>query len=105
MNANDKTKTKINEAAKDLGVSNQELIEVLEKELKVSKKPSAVLTCGEMEFILEYFSQKNQVENFDAYFATRNQPKPEKPAEPKKDAKKKPEPKKGRGHGTRDKSR
>lgn len=94
MNANDKTKTKINEAAKDLGVSNQELIEVLEKELKVSKKPSAVLTCGEMEFILEYFSQKNQVENFDAYFATRNQPKPEKPAEPKKDAKKKPEPKK-----------
>ena len=94
MNANDKTKTKINEAAKDLGVSNQELIEVLEKELKVSKKPSAVLTCGEMEFILEYFSQKNQVENFDAYFATRNQPKPEKPAEPKKEAKKKSEPKK-----------
>ncbi len=94
MNANDKTKTKINEAAKDLGVSNQELLEVLEKELKVVKKPAAVLTYGEMAFILDYYSQKNQVENFDAYFATRNQPKPEKPAEPKKEAKKKPEPKK-----------
>ena len=95
MNGKDKTKTKINEAAKDLGVSNQEIIELLEKELGgPAKKPTAVLSYEEMTFILDYYSQKNQVENFDAYFAMRNQPKPEKPAEPKKDAKKKPEPKK-----------
>ena len=87
------TKTKLNEAAKDLGVSNQELIDLIEKEMKVVKKPTAVMTTEEMTFVLEYYSQKNQVKDFNSYFDSRNQPKQEKKPEPKK-ADKKPAPKK-----------
>ena len=72
------TKTKLNEAAKDLGVSNQELIDLIEKEMKVVKKPTAVMTTEEMTFVLEYYSQKNQVKDFNSYFDSRNQPKQEK---------------------------
>ncbi|MDE6592062.1 MAG: translation initiation factor IF-2 [Oscillospiraceae bacterium] len=80
-------KVKISEAAKDLKVQSSALAELVSEKLGVAKKPSQSLTPDEMNYVLEYYSQENQVESFEGYFATRNdkpEPKPEKPKAEKK---------------------
>ncbi len=74
-------KIKLTDAAKDLQISVQELTEFFEANGGEKKKKGASITEQEMNLALEYFSQKSNVDSFDAYFATKNQPKPEKPAE------------------------
>ncbi|MGN0614552.1 MAG: translation initiation factor IF-2 [Porcipelethomonas sp.] len=89
-------KTKLAEAAKDLKLDNQELIDLLEKYDTVKRKNTTVLSEAEMNYILEYYSQNNQVDSFNAYFESKNakpeekipEEKPEQPAEKKKPAKK-----------------
>ncbi len=84
-------KLKINDAAKDLEVTGQELSDFLKDKLGVVKKPAASITEEEMNYVLEDFSQNRQVESFDEYFATRNDPAPkEEKAEEKPKAEKKP---------------
>ena len=88
MNMN---KYKLNELAKDLDVSNSEVVECLEKYKGETKKTMSALLPDEVSYVLEYFTQKNQVENFDAFYA--NNVKPEgsakkKAAKAKKDDKK-----------------
>lgn len=68
------TKLKINDVAKDLGISGQALADFLKEKLDVTKKPTASLTEDEMNYVLESFSQNNQVDSFNEYFATKNQP-------------------------------
>ncbi|MBP3250280.1 MAG: translation initiation factor IF-2 [Ruminococcus sp.] len=93
-------KIKISDAAKDLGVSSQEIIDIFAAKGDTKKKASTGLDENEMNSVLEYFTKKNSVENFDEYFASKNDPKPvreevpAKKAEPKKTAAKKEEPKK-----------
>ena len=93
-------KIKISDAAKDLGVSSQEIIDIFAAKGDTKKKASTGLDENEMNSVLEYFTKKNSVENFDEYFASKNDPKPvreeapAKKAEPKKSAAKKEEPKK-----------
>ena len=85
-------KLKINEMAKDMGVTGQELADFIKDKLDVSKKPAASLENDEVNYILEAFSQNNQVNSFDEYFSTRNErpaAKEEKPKTEKKPAKKK----------------
>ena len=90
------TKLKINDVAKELNTTGQELADFVNEKLGVTKKPTASLTEDEMNFVLEAFSQNNQVATFDDYFATKNQPVEEpkeekaekKPAEKKAAAKK-----------------
>ncbi len=77
------TKLKINDVAKDLNTTGQELADFLKEKLDVTKKPTASLTEDEMNYVLEAFSQNNQVASFDDYFATKNQPKTEEPKEEK----------------------
>ncbi len=77
------TKLKINDVAKDLNTTGQELADFLKEKLDVTKKPTASLTEDEMNFVLEAYSQNNQVTSFDDYFATKNQPKTEEPKEEK----------------------
>jgi len=77
------TKLKINDVAKDLNTTGQELADFLKEKLDVTKKPTASLTEDEMNFVLEAYSQNNQVTSFDDYFATKNQPKTEKPKKEK----------------------
>ena len=76
-------KCKLNDLAKDLGVSNKELIDLLEKKYGEQKKATAVLVDKELNFVIEHYSQKGAVESFDEYFADgekrRSAPKPEKP--------------------------
>ena len=85
-------KLKITEMAKDLGISGQQLSDFLKEKLDIAKKPAASLETDEVNYILEHFSQNNQVKSFDEYFATRDDKpavKEEKPKTDKKSAKKK----------------
>ncbi len=88
-------KVKLNDLAKELVQGNQELINALEQLTGAKKKPASGLDADEVNLLLEFYSQNNEVENFDAYFASKNEPKavksektaaPEekKPAKPKK---------------------
>jgi len=67
-------KVKLAEAAKDLKIENQELIDFLEKYDGTKRKNTTALTDEEMNIILENYSQKNQVESFDDYFESKNKP-------------------------------
>ncbi len=77
------TKLKINDVAKDLGITGQALSDFLKEKLDVAKKPAASLTPEEMNVVLEHFSQNNQVDSFNEYFAMRNLPRTEKKPETK----------------------
>ena len=81
-------KYRVHEVAKDLGVASKDIIALLKEKLGVEKKHMTALSSDELSFIFEYFTQKNQVENFDKYFA---QMKPENKTEekPKKEPVKK----------------
>ena len=83
-------KIKLSEAAKDLHISAKELAAFLEEHNQGKKNSSSSVTEEEMNLALEYYTQKAGVENFDAYFATRNQPRPEKPAKAEKAKKEQP---------------
>ena len=88
-----KTKTKLSEAAKDLKLDSQELIDLLEKYDEQKRKTTTALTDDEMNYVLEYYTQRNQVDNFNEYFESKDAPQPA--AEPeKKEAPKKAAPKK-----------
>lgn len=84
-------KYKLNELAKDLKLSNNQIIECLEKLTGETKKTVSALSEEEIGYVLEYFTQNNQVENFDAYFAANVKPAEKKPEKVKKaDAAQKP---------------
>lgn len=70
------SKIKINEVAKDMGVSGQDMVELLVKLYPGSdpRKPTAIMTTEEINLVMEHFSQQNMVDNFDAYFANRTKP-------------------------------
>ncbi len=73
------TKQKLTEVAKDLNVPNQELIDLVKDKFDAVKKAGASLTSDEVNVVLEHYTQNNQVENFDAYFADKTKPVTEKP--------------------------
>ena len=88
-------KIKLSDLAKDLNVPSQELIEALTKLDETKKKTGSSLTDQEVNYLLERYSQGNQVESFDAYYESRNDKPAEKPApkleeKPKRAAKSEP---------------
>ena len=88
------TKYKLNDLAKDLKLPVNDIIDCLAPKYGV-KKAGVVLSPEEVNYVLEYFTQKNQVESFDAYFAYKpsrkpvtKQPQPQnKPAQAKQEPK------------------
>ena len=64
-------KVKINDLAKDLNLPSQELLEGFSE---TKKKPASNISEEEVNLVLDYFSQKNQVESFDDYFKSRTKP-------------------------------
>ncbi|MBR4096112.1 MAG: translation initiation factor IF-2 [Oscillospiraceae bacterium] len=94
MSTTKSTKLKINDVAKELNTTGQELADFVNEKLGTAKKPTASLTEEEMNYVLEAFSQNNQVATFDDYFATKNQPKEEPKTEEKPAEKKAPKAKK-----------
>ena len=79
-------KTKLGELAKDLKVSNGDIVKCLETYDGETRKTQASLVPEEVGYVLEYFTQNNQVENFNEYFANNVRPEGEK--KPEKAAKK-----------------
>lgn len=62
------TKYKLSDLARDLKLTANDIIDCLAKEYG-AKKASSILTSEEASYVLEYFTQKNQVDSFDGYFA------------------------------------
>ena len=86
-------KYKVSEIAKDLNVSGKAIIELISEYFGGEpKKTSSALTDEEANVILDYYTQKNTVKDFNAYFNSKSA-EVKKP-EPKKEAPKKAEPKK-----------
>lgn len=90
MNMN---KYKLNELAKNLKLSSAQVIKCIEKYTGETKKTVSALGVEEVSIVLEHFTQGNQVESFDAYFANNVKPVIEKEKKPKavKQTEKKPE--------------
>lgn len=90
MNMN---KYKLNELAKKLKLSSAQVIKCIEKYTGETKKTVSALNVEEVSIVLEHFTQGNQVESFDAYFANNVKPVMEKEKKPKavKQTEKKPE--------------
>ena len=76
-------KYKVSDVAKDFGVQSKEIIAVLAEHNLPGKKSSTALEEKELDVIFEYYTQKHNTDNLDAYFATANEKKKE---EPKKEA-------------------
>ena len=54
-------KTKLGELAKDLNVTNADIVKCLETYDGETRKTQASLLPEEVSYVLEYFTQKNQV--------------------------------------------
>lgn len=87
-------KYKVSGVAKDLNIPSKDVIEAIKECCGVTKKSGNVLTDQELNVVFEYFTQKNQVENFDKYYASRDS-EPEKAEKADKPAKAKDEKSKG----------
>lgn len=82
------TKVKLSEFAADLNLSAQEVADRLKAMDDKVRKPTAALTDTEMNYLLELYTQQNQVQSFDAYFADRSEQAPPQAAKkPKRAAK------------------
>lgn len=81
-------KIKLSDAAKDLNVSSQELIDFFAEKGDTKKKASTGLTEDEMNVLLEHYTKMHEVSSFDDYFKSKDVPKPEKKKEEPKPAKK-----------------
>ena len=87
-------KRKLSDVAKDLQLEAAELIAFYESRNpeEQKKKSGSGLTAEEINAALEHYTQKQQAESFDEYFATKNLPrsafeKKEKPTEKKSEKK------------------
>jgi len=75
-------KYRVSDVAKDFNTTTKEVVEVLTKYGFPGKKSASALEERELDVIFEYFTQKHNSDNLDAYFATANDaPKKEEPKE------------------------
>ena len=89
-------KIKLSDAAKDLSVSSQEIINYFAEKGDTKKKSGSALTEDEMNLLLEHYTKLNEVSSFDGYFASRNDPRPVKKTESVTEEKKTVQPKKAK---------
>lgn len=78
-------KIKLGDAANDLNVSVQEVIDYFASKGDTKKKASTGLTETEMNLLLEHYTKVHEVKSFDEYYKSKNQEKPVKKEEPKKE--------------------
>ena len=71
-------KYKLGELAKDLELTNNDVISCLAQLSEDAKKSQSALTPEEISYVLEYFTQQNQVENFNAFYADNQKPEDKK---------------------------
>ena len=81
-------KYRISEVAKDLNVPMKELVELLEKQFPGEKKRTTALSNEELNFVFETYTQKNQMDSLDSYYAYREESKvPQAKSKPEKEKK------------------
>ncbi len=91
-------KYKLSDLARDLNVTNKQIVDLLAADGSEPKKSAAILTEEELNRVFEHFTTATQVENFNAYFASgvkeekKPEPKPEVKPAPKAEAKPEPKP-------------
>ncbi len=79
-------KFKVSDLAKDFGVKNNTIIDLLKDFSETPKKANSSVENEELDFVFEHFTKTHEVKGFDDYFAMK---KPEaKNEEPKKEEKK-----------------
>ncbi len=76
------TKIKVSEIAKDFGLQNKEVTDILARFFDDPKKSQTALDTKELDVFCDVLTQENSVESFNAYFAAA-QKKEEKKPEPK----------------------
>ena len=65
-------KYKVREVAKDLGLQSKEVADVVSKYSGKTKNSMTALEEDELNFVFDYFTQKNSVESLSDYFAVRD---------------------------------
>ena len=78
-------KYRVHEVAKDLNVPSKDIITLLGKHFDTPKKHMTALTEEELTVVFEHFTQKNQVESFDAYFASGKKEEVDEKEQPKEE--------------------
>ncbi len=76
-------KYKIHEVSKDFNINSKDIIALLKDKLGVEKKSQTSLEETELDLIFDYLTQKNEVKNFDEYFAAGAQAREERAKERK----------------------
>lgn len=76
-------KYRVHEVAKDLNVPSKEVVDLLKKYFGDTKKHMTALTEEELDIVFDYYTQKNNMESFDEYYAVRNNAIEKKEAEAK----------------------
>lgn len=77
-------KYRLHEAAKDFEKENKVLIDILKKYTGETKKYMTALEEKELDIIFDVLTQESAVENFDSYFALREDKEAEETAAPEK---------------------
>ena len=81
-------KIKISDAAKDLNISAQEILDLFAERGDTKKKTGSSLTEEEMNVVLEHYTKdRYSVNSFNDYFNSKNDPRPVKAEEPKEEKK------------------
>ena len=62
-------KYRVYEVARDLGVASKDVLEILKKYMGVEKKHMTALETDELDVVLDYYTQKNEVSSFEEYFS------------------------------------
>lgn len=69
-------KYRVHDVAKDLNVTNKEVLDTLEKYTSKPHKYMTALEEDELDIVFEAFTQKNSMESLDSYFAEAAKQKP-----------------------------
>ena len=72
-------KIHVTDIAKDFGVPNKQVIELLAKYIQPAKKANTALEDAELDLVFECLTQEHDTPDLTAYFATVNDRKPEEP--------------------------
>ena len=81
-------KYRVREVAKDLNISNKEVIDTLGKYFPEPKKYMTALEENELDIVFETFTQERNLDSFEEYFSKRDRAEDSAPAakeEPKKE--------------------
>ena len=70
-------KYRVHEVARDLGVQSKEVLDLLASAMPGDRKSQTVLDERELSVVLNHYTNQNQVESFDEYFAAGEQKKQE----------------------------